>query len=173
MTASDEQTAAAAKAVQLGMQTAEQYWQAAAANPGVGVEVHLPSWPGPAGPTKGLSYETPGEPAPDARQSVTQAGTRLRLRHCRWCHPPRLASLAYGVAIPPSPRSSPAARCSTCQPRAGRRGAAGCVRHGPHCSVARCLPRPPSNCGRRPRWLVRSVEGRRPGQSSKMIMIGR
>jgi hypothetical protein len=64
MTASDEQTAAAAKAVQLGMQTAEQYWQAAAANPGVGVEVHLPSWPGPAGPTKGLSYETPGEPAP-------------------------------------------------------------------------------------------------------------
>jgi hypothetical protein len=66
MTASDEQAAAAREALALGEQTAETYWQAAAANPGVGAEVRLPSYPNPAigRPVVGLSYDTPGEPAP-------------------------------------------------------------------------------------------------------------
>jgi hypothetical protein len=67
MSASDDQLiAAAAQAVESGMQVAQQHWQAAAANPGVGAEVRLPSYPIPSirRPVTGLGYDTPGEPAP-------------------------------------------------------------------------------------------------------------
>jgi hypothetical protein len=45
MTATEEQTAAAAAAVELGMATAEAYWKAAEAKAGYGMAVALPSVP--------------------------------------------------------------------------------------------------------------------------------
>jgi hypothetical protein len=66
MTAADEPEliAAAAAAIEAGMEQAKQYREAAESKAGYGMEVRLPSVPGPAGPVKGLSYDTPGEPAP-------------------------------------------------------------------------------------------------------------
>jgi hypothetical protein len=55
-----ELIAAAREAVEAGMQQATTYWQAAAANPGQGMEVRLPSSPG----VVGLSYDLAPEPAP-------------------------------------------------------------------------------------------------------------
>jgi hypothetical protein len=66
MTADDhpEQIAAAREAVEQGMATAEAYWQAAA-TPGVGVEVRLPSYPIPSlPPVQGLGYAAGAEPVP-------------------------------------------------------------------------------------------------------------
>jgi hypothetical protein len=62
MTAADqpELIAAAAAAVEAGMEQAQLYQEAAAARPGQGAEVRLPSTPG----VVGLSYDTPGDPAP-------------------------------------------------------------------------------------------------------------
>jgi len=62
MTAADqpELIDAAAQAIAKGMEQATQYWQAAAANPGYGAEVRLPSSPG----VVGLSYDLAPEPAP-------------------------------------------------------------------------------------------------------------
>jgi hypothetical protein len=97
MTADEQAAAAAAAAVELGMQTAEQYWQAAAANPGVGAEVRLPSYPNASigRPVVGLSYDTPGEPAP------MPGNPALKLT-------PDYASDVVGGAIHPA--GSPAAR---------------------------------------------------------------
>jgi hypothetical protein len=62
MTAADNPAlvAAAAAAVTAGMEQANQYHASAAANPGIGMKVRLPSVPG----TVGLSFDTPPEPAP-------------------------------------------------------------------------------------------------------------
>jgi hypothetical protein len=61
-----EQIATVAAAIEQGMQTAETYWKAAEANPGVGMEVPLPSYPDPAigRPVQGLGYPAGAEPAP-------------------------------------------------------------------------------------------------------------
>jgi hypothetical protein len=62
MTAADnpEQIAATREAVDLGMQTAQEYWQSAAANPGVGLSVALPSEPDALGRTpQGLGFDLP------------------------------------------------------------------------------------------------------------------
>jgi hypothetical protein len=56
---------AAAAAVEAGMATAQQYWQSAASNPGVGAEVRLPSVPDALGRKPiGLCFEVAPDPAP-------------------------------------------------------------------------------------------------------------
>jgi hypothetical protein len=66
MTAADEPEliADAREAIVQGMEQAREYWQAAEAKAGYGMEVRLPSTPGPIGPVVGLSYDTAPEPAP-------------------------------------------------------------------------------------------------------------
>jgi hypothetical protein len=53
-----------AAAIEAGMEQAKQYREAAMAKAGYGMEVRLPSVPGPAGPVVGLGYDTAPEPAP-------------------------------------------------------------------------------------------------------------
>jgi hypothetical protein len=59
-----ELIAAARAAVEAGMQQAMAYHGAAGQAAGIGAEVSLPSTPSAAGPVKGLSFDTPGDPAP-------------------------------------------------------------------------------------------------------------
>jgi hypothetical protein len=61
MTAEAEQTAAAAAAVALGEQLSGQYHDAAAAFPGVGLAVALPSAFDAPGPVQGLGFNIPRE----------------------------------------------------------------------------------------------------------------
>ncbi|HEX6758639.1 MAG TPA: hypothetical protein VF086_09565 [Propionibacteriaceae bacterium] len=56
MTAEAEQAAAAAAALDLGMQLSAQYHDAAGASPGDGLAVALPSALGPIGPVQGLNF---------------------------------------------------------------------------------------------------------------------
>jgi hypothetical protein len=65
MTAREAEAAAAAAAVDLGMQIAEEYWQAAGANPGNGLQVALPSVTDSQGrPVIGEGYDvSPSAPA--------------------------------------------------------------------------------------------------------------
>jgi hypothetical protein len=59
MTADSREVAAAAAAQQLGEATAAAYWQAAAATPGAGALVALPSAPGVAGESFNVPSSTP------------------------------------------------------------------------------------------------------------------
>jgi hypothetical protein len=97
MTAADqpELIDAAAAAVEAGMQQAREYREAAMAKAGYGMEVRLPSVPGPAGPVVGLSYDTAPEPAP------MPGNPKIKLV-------PDYASDVVGGAIHPA--GSPAAR---------------------------------------------------------------
>jgi hypothetical protein len=62
MTASEEQINAAAAAVTAGMELAEQYWKAAAAAPGKGLAVALPSVPDAQGRRpQGLGFDLPDD----------------------------------------------------------------------------------------------------------------
>jgi hypothetical protein len=64
MTAREAEAAAAAAALDLGMQLSAQYHDAAGASPGVGLAVALPSAFAPMGPVQGLGFGIPpGEPA--------------------------------------------------------------------------------------------------------------
>ena len=66
MSASEEQIAATREAIELGERVALEYREAAAANPGVGAEIRLPSYPiaSIGRPVTGLGFDTAPEPAP-------------------------------------------------------------------------------------------------------------
>lgn len=64
MTATEAEAAAAAAALDLGMQLSAQYHDAAAASPGVGLQVAMPSTPSWLGPVQGEGFNLPaGAPA--------------------------------------------------------------------------------------------------------------
>jgi hypothetical protein len=119
--ATPEQVQAAGAALELGQQLAREYHAAAAASPGVGLAVSLPSVAGPLGPPQGLNFDLPADvpalrkPAPAPRlvpdyasQAVgglgfhsTTPGTPAAFDGVSWPSP-RSSSIAYI-----SPRSMP------------------------------------------------------------------